>query len=274
MATIRPPRWYDDPTGRHTLRYWDGQQWSAMVIDREEVGGQGASGMSQPADWYPDPARRGAYRYFDGLRWTTTSCSTTRWAWLPRVRRRTGRRRSRTSPIHGGSSSGVVTISSSRATRVAALVRGSRTARIAELQGVPGRRSGGDATWAPAPRPVPVAVPARSPRPRRFPRRFRACARDCAVASGPGGVDGAHPGHDPVRPRSARPCVPRGTPALRRAVRVRGLCLRRGEPQPSPGRRGVDPLALFGSARFLRTAARPWSRWCSRDSAVRSSPSS
>jgi hypothetical protein len=35
-ATVRPPEWLPDPTGRHELRYWDGSRWSAHVSDRGE----------------------------------------------------------------------------------------------------------------------------------------------------------------------------------------------------------------------------------------------
>lgn len=28
-----PARWGDDPTGRHGLRYWDGQRWTEHVAD-------------------------------------------------------------------------------------------------------------------------------------------------------------------------------------------------------------------------------------------------
>lgn len=32
--TMSPPGWYADPSGRHEGRYWDGNAWTASVIDR------------------------------------------------------------------------------------------------------------------------------------------------------------------------------------------------------------------------------------------------
>ena len=31
--SANPPRWHADPTGRHELRYWDGQVWTSHVSD-------------------------------------------------------------------------------------------------------------------------------------------------------------------------------------------------------------------------------------------------
>jgi hypothetical protein len=32
-AGKRAPDWHDDPTGRHTERYWDGERWTEQVRD-------------------------------------------------------------------------------------------------------------------------------------------------------------------------------------------------------------------------------------------------
>lgn len=36
--TQHPAQWYPDPTGRHELRYWDGQQWTHHVSDAGVTG--------------------------------------------------------------------------------------------------------------------------------------------------------------------------------------------------------------------------------------------
>jgi hypothetical protein len=33
MAPVPERQWYPDPTGRHELRYWDGQEWTHHVSD-------------------------------------------------------------------------------------------------------------------------------------------------------------------------------------------------------------------------------------------------
>ncbi len=35
--TVRPPEWLPDPTGRHELRYWDGNRWTEHVSTRGET---------------------------------------------------------------------------------------------------------------------------------------------------------------------------------------------------------------------------------------------
>lgn len=32
-TSVAPAGWLVDPTGRHQLRYWDGQRWTAFVSD-------------------------------------------------------------------------------------------------------------------------------------------------------------------------------------------------------------------------------------------------
>jgi len=34
-AKVVPAGWYGDPVGRHEVRYWDGQSWTAHVRDGE-----------------------------------------------------------------------------------------------------------------------------------------------------------------------------------------------------------------------------------------------
>ena len=31
--TMTPPGWYPDPSRRHDVRYWDGNQWSSQIAD-------------------------------------------------------------------------------------------------------------------------------------------------------------------------------------------------------------------------------------------------
>ena len=33
IMTNTPANWYDDPTGRHQHRYWDGNAWTSHVSD-------------------------------------------------------------------------------------------------------------------------------------------------------------------------------------------------------------------------------------------------
>ena len=47
-----PPAWLADPTGRHQMRYWDGQQWTDYVSDAgaqstDPVGSPGTSPAAQ-----------------------------------------------------------------------------------------------------------------------------------------------------------------------------------------------------------------------------------
>jgi uncharacterized protein DUF2510 len=53
-ATSNPPRWADDPTGRHELRYWDGTRWTDHVSDRgvqstDAVASEPAAAVDAPA---------------------------------------------------------------------------------------------------------------------------------------------------------------------------------------------------------------------------------
>ena len=41
-----PPAWLADPTGRHQMRYWDGQQWTDHVSD---AGAQSVDPVGSPA---------------------------------------------------------------------------------------------------------------------------------------------------------------------------------------------------------------------------------
>ena len=40
-----PPAWLADPTGRHQMRYWDGQQWTDYVSD---AGAQSTDPVGSP----------------------------------------------------------------------------------------------------------------------------------------------------------------------------------------------------------------------------------
>jgi hypothetical protein len=33
MSVVEPAAWFPDPSARYRLRYWDGQQWTAWVVD-------------------------------------------------------------------------------------------------------------------------------------------------------------------------------------------------------------------------------------------------
>ena len=47
---IVPAEWYEDPTQRHQLRYWDGAQWTPHVADdgRTAYDSLDASGSDAP----------------------------------------------------------------------------------------------------------------------------------------------------------------------------------------------------------------------------------
>lgn len=54
MTTVtRPPAWYDDPTARHRLRYWDGEHWTSEVSDAGDVGIDELRVLPQPAPIQP-----------------------------------------------------------------------------------------------------------------------------------------------------------------------------------------------------------------------------
>lgn len=47
MTTAPASDWYPDPTGRHQLRYWDGQSWTSYVAD---AGVQAEDPMPEPGE--------------------------------------------------------------------------------------------------------------------------------------------------------------------------------------------------------------------------------
>jgi len=74
--------WYQDPSGRFGLRFWDGKLWTehfaragAQFVDRpvavvsSDVAGEFALGGNF-AGWYQDPSGRFHLRYWDGNLWT------------------------------------------------------------------------------------------------------------------------------------------------------------------------------------------------------------
>lgn len=51
-----PPAWLADPTGRHQMRYWDGQQWTDYVSDAgaqstDPVGSPGTAAVAAKPSW-------------------------------------------------------------------------------------------------------------------------------------------------------------------------------------------------------------------------------
>ena len=51
-----PPAWLADPTGRHQMRYWDGQQWTDYVSDAgaqstDPVGSPGTAAAAAKPSW-------------------------------------------------------------------------------------------------------------------------------------------------------------------------------------------------------------------------------
>ncbi|WP_286902011.1 DUF2510 domain-containing protein [Thermocrispum sp.] len=45
------PGWYQDPTGRNQLRYWDGNQWTTHIVNNGVVGNEASpqAGQGEPA---------------------------------------------------------------------------------------------------------------------------------------------------------------------------------------------------------------------------------
>jgi hypothetical protein len=71
VPTGPPAGWYTDPTGRHALRFWDGKAWADRVVDRDAVRVWQADPWGRRPDWYADPTDRWPFRYFDGREWTS-----------------------------------------------------------------------------------------------------------------------------------------------------------------------------------------------------------
>ena len=64
--------WATDPFGRHSVRYYDGAQWTQHVADQGVQSVEPATHElpGGPGGWHEDPFAAGTYRYFDGRRWT------------------------------------------------------------------------------------------------------------------------------------------------------------------------------------------------------------
>ncbi len=77
--------WHPDPTGRHEMRYWDGQQWSESVSDAGVV-------TDDPPAWPQPPEssglglRSGQLRYVlgGGDQWPVTDGAGTQVGWVVR----------------------------------------------------------------------------------------------------------------------------------------------------------------------------------------------
>jgi hypothetical protein len=60
MQNDTPANWYADPTGRHQLRYWDGQAWTEHVSN---AGQQSVDPMEVAAQAHPEvPKKREAFK--------------------------------------------------------------------------------------------------------------------------------------------------------------------------------------------------------------------
>ncbi len=74
MSTDQPAGWYDDPEDPRVRRFWDGDEWTALVASGEGSGPPEAvvapSTQHPPAGWYSDPADDTRRRYWDGETWT------------------------------------------------------------------------------------------------------------------------------------------------------------------------------------------------------------
>jgi hypothetical protein len=53
-ASARPPAWHPDPSGRHELRWWDGQAWTDRVADGGEIRREGEAQPEPEPE--PEPA--------------------------------------------------------------------------------------------------------------------------------------------------------------------------------------------------------------------------
>ena len=56
-----PPRWYPNPNGSQTWRWFSGVQWTKRTR---------TTPWPPPRGWYPSPNRSPTWRWFDGVEWT------------------------------------------------------------------------------------------------------------------------------------------------------------------------------------------------------------
>lgn len=73
LASSVSSGWYQDPSKRHELRYFDGQIWTPQVSDNgttslDDMGS--TSGPLPAAGWYQDPSGKYQSRFWDSTRWT------------------------------------------------------------------------------------------------------------------------------------------------------------------------------------------------------------
>jgi hypothetical protein len=58
--TLPPPGWHPDPSGQHSMRYWDGVQWTDQTQDlppQQQAVPPQAGGWGTPQGYAPDPVR-------------------------------------------------------------------------------------------------------------------------------------------------------------------------------------------------------------------------
>ncbi|MGH2973757.1 MAG: DUF2510 domain-containing protein [Solirubrobacterales bacterium] len=85
---LPPARWYPDPSGSGTQRYWDGSRWAEEAPPATPAGWYDYEGRNRywdgaqwtvweetapaatPAGWYKDPQDPTTRRYWDGVQWT------------------------------------------------------------------------------------------------------------------------------------------------------------------------------------------------------------
>ncbi len=243
--------WYDDSTGRHRLRYWDGREWTSQAVDVDPLAiPPGTAPCETGAGWAYDPTGRYGLRYFDGTAWTShvvldeAGASVMATPGPPSPMVSWGAVAARESGARERAECDVVLAFLADAARSRPCrsqhLRGARTRRVPQAGGASrdtdptaGRaradcssRSAGDPSGRGA---------HRGPLHSRGSRTSELGAR-CSRVARTSCADGA------IRSRGARSRVSRRRAPVRRSGGVRRLRVRRGVDVPSSRRRAVDPV--------------------------------